>query len=63
MSIPKSRPAQRLHTQASVVCEHPELEFEEIQRAATSMNGRYHQIGFMGDRLAVVATEKLPPFP
>ena len=34
------------------------LEFEEIQRAATSKNGRYHQIGFVGNRLAVAATER-----
>ena len=34
------------------------LDFTEIQRSPTSKNGRYHQIGFMGDRLAVAATER-----
>ncbi len=33
------------------------LHFEEIHRARTSKNGRYHQIGFMDGRLAVAATE------
>lgn len=34
------------------------LDFTEIHRAPTSKNGRYHQIGFMGDSLAVAATER-----
>lgn len=33
------------------------LKFEEIHRAPTSKNGRYHQICFIDDRLAVTATD------
>lgn len=33
------------------------LAFEEIHRAKTSKKGRYHQIGFIGDRLAIAASE------